>query len=103
MLALYTLFKEDGVSISELGKRCFIDNSTLTGVIDRLEHQGLLTRNDAPDDRRTYIVSLTEKSQELRSKLHDVSKEIFSTMVEGCTEAEIVTFRKVLLKIFNNL
>jgi DNA-binding MarR family transcriptional regulator len=103
MLVLYTLFKEDGISISELGKRCYLDNSTLTGVIDRLEALGLVTRNDSPEDRRAYIVHLTAKALAAKPKIEEVSRQVYGSMLEGCSEAEIETFRNVLLRIFANL
>ena len=37
MIVLYTLYKKDGASITDLSKRCYLDNSTLTGLMDRLE------------------------------------------------------------------
>lgn len=103
MLVMTALFRGDGISISELGKRCYLDNSTLTGVIDRLEGQGLVSRNDSPEDRRAYIVNLTENATGLQEKIELVTKTVFERMTADCTEAEIETFRKVLLRIFDNL
>ena len=44
LIVLYTLYKQDGESITDLGRRCFLDNSTLTGLIDRLERLKLVSR-----------------------------------------------------------
>lgn len=51
------------------------DASNVTGIIDRLSAQDLITRKEYPQDRRIKAVSLTEKGNELRNT---VIKEIQS-------------------------
>ena len=58
-----TLGNTDGMTCKELGNRTLITKGTLTGVLDRLEGKGLLKRKVSPDDRRVYVVRLTEEGQ----------------------------------------
>lgn len=103
MSVLYTLYNGDGITITELSKKCYLDNSTLTGVIDRLEKSGLVLRGEHPDDRRQLLIYLTDAAKAKESLINDVMNRISTAMLAECTEEEIVIFRKVLLNIFDKL
>ena len=103
LIVLYALYKKDGESITDLGKRCFLDNSTLTGLIDRLERQHLVSRVDVPGDRRAFSIFLTAKAVAVRERLIDVMNTVAGVMLSGCSAAEIKTFHKVLHNIFIKL
>ena len=53
------LWQEDGLSQTELSARSQIDRTTMGGIIDRLEKEGLIERRNHPEDRRAYQVFLT--------------------------------------------
>jgi DNA-binding MarR family transcriptional regulator len=103
MTVLYTLFKGDGIAITELGKKVFLDNSTLTGLIDRLEKLGLVNRAAAPEDRRCYYIYLTDKARILEPAIRKTMAEVEERMTAGCTPEELDTFRTVLRRIFATL
>lgn len=103
MAILYTLYNGDGITITELSKKCYLDNSTLTGVIDRLEKAGLVLRKEHPEDRRQLFIYLTDSARAKKPLINDVMNRISATMLSECTEEEISIFRKVLLNIFNKL
>ena len=103
MSVLYALYNGDGITITELSKKCYLDNSTLTGVLDRLEKSGLVLRGEHPDDRRQLLIYLTDTAKAKEPLIHDVMNRISTTMLAGCTDEEIVVFRKVLLNIFDKL
>lgn len=60
-----TLGNTIGMSCKELGEKTFITKGTMTGVLDRLESKGLLTRSMVEGDRRTYLIRLTPEGQAL--------------------------------------
>ncbi len=60
-----TLGNTDGMSCKELGEKTLITKGTMTGVLNRLEQKGLLSRHDAPEDGRSWITRLTGKGQAL--------------------------------------
>ena len=103
MIVLYTLYKKDGVSITDLSKRCYLDNSTLTGLMDRLERLQLVQRVDVPGDRRAFSIFLTPEAMGIRDQVVEVMETVATTMLEGCSEAEIEIFEKVLRNIFTKL
>ena len=58
---LVVIAANSGLSQSELGALLGIDRSTIVGVIDRLERDGLVRRLPAPNDRRSHALKLSEK------------------------------------------
>ena len=102
-LVLYTLFKKDGEIITKLAKRCYLDNSTITGVIDRLEKGGYVLREPLEGDRRVYRIILLPKAHKIRKEAVQITYGIYEEMTKGCSDAEIAVFRKVLLNIFEKL
>lgn len=49
------------MKISDLSKKMGLSNSTVSGIIDRLEKQGLAERKRSDEDRRVVYVNVTEK------------------------------------------
>ncbi|MFL5804594.1 MAG: MarR family winged helix-turn-helix transcriptional regulator [Roseiflexaceae bacterium] len=70
---LNVLWAEDGLSGADLGVRLQLDSATITGVIDRLAHIGLVERRPDPVDRRINRVHLTVRGSALQAPL---SREI---------------------------
>ena len=103
IIVLYTLYKKDGASITDLSKRCYLDNSTLTGLMDRLERLQLVSRVDVPGDRRAFSIFLTPQALAMREQVFAVMDKVAEIMLEGCSEQEIAAFEKVLRNIFAKL
>lgn len=55
--------------ISDLSEKLGLSNSTVSGIIDRLEKQGLVERIRSEEDRRVVYVETTEEFKE-KSKKH---------------------------------
>jgi DNA-binding MarR family transcriptional regulator len=66
-IALQTL--EEPTPMGELAKRLACDNSNVTWITDRLEERGLVTRTQAPNDRRVRLLVLTEEGHRLREEI----------------------------------
>ena len=65
-LVLLVLWERDGLSVSELGNRLFLDSGTLTPLLKRMEAAGLVTRQRAVEDERRVHIALTESSRLLK-------------------------------------
>ena len=58
-----------GVSMGTLAARLGCHVSNLTGVVDRMQSQGLVRRQRAPRDRRSILIRLTAEGETLRGRL----------------------------------
>jgi MarR family transcriptional regulator, organic hydroperoxide resistance regulator len=90
-LVMMVLWERDGVTVSEIGERLFLDSATLTPLLKRLESAGLLTRERAASDERQVIVSLTANGRTLRQKAQSVPEAVFCAA--DCTPDELVAIK----------
>ena len=58
-------------ALGEVAEALHCDKTNVTGLVDRVEKQGLVTRVADPDDRRITRIELTEKGRAMVSKFHE--------------------------------
>lgn len=75
LLAVMGFPERDRITIGELAERLQIQHHSTVGLVDRLEAQGLLTREPAEDDRRQVYVRLAPAGLELLARLSSAHKE----------------------------
>ncbi len=75
-LAMLVLWEEDGLAVKRLGERLELDSATLTPLLKRLEHQGLVERRRDEVDERVVRVTLTPKGDALREKTRKFPDEL---------------------------
>jgi DNA-binding MarR family transcriptional regulator len=62
---LKTVFQNGGLPLGELSQKMYLHPSTITGVVDRLEKKGYVSRDRDQEDRRVVMVQLTPKGKRL--------------------------------------
>jgi len=78
------------LSLSELSERINAQNSTVTGIVDRMEREGLVDRKRSAEDRRVIHIRLTDKGQKLaRSMSFEPFKIFREAFEEALTPAEL--------------
>jgi len=97
---LFLLKKKDGQTMSELSSVLSLDNSTLTGLVDRLERSGFVKRNASAADRRASLVFITERGREEIERARAVIRRVNDRIREGFAEGEIESFKKILRSFF---
>ena len=75
-IVLMVLWENDNIAVSELGRRLFLDNDTLTPLLKKMELQGYLTRQRSRKDERMVIISLTQDGMALKEKCSDIPSHI---------------------------
>ena len=68
---------EQPMATGTLAEQLGLDRSNVTGVIDRLEERGLITRQPHPGDRRVKLVVLTDAGRATRAA---IDERIFATV-----------------------
>lgn len=96
---LNQLWRKDGQFSYELSKSLLLDSATITGIIDRLEQNGLIERRTDPNDRRTKVIFLTEKGRKLEKPLKKQMDEMNDEVLYGLSDDEKRQFKKILFDI----
>ena len=87
-LAMLVLWEKDGLMVSELGERLYLDSGTLTPLLKRLEASGLVSRIRAVEDERRVHVTLTAAGRKLKSQAEKIPGCILSA--SQCSLPELV-------------
>ena len=90
------LLRKQGHTMTKLSRILAIDNSATTGLVDRLEKSGLAHRTANPEDRRTYLIRITEKGKAAIDEAYVTIKQVNEEIKSGFSESEIETFKKIL-------
>jgi DNA-binding MarR family transcriptional regulator len=69
--ALQRLQPDEPMKLSDLASALHCDNSSVTGIADRLEKAGLAERQAHPTDRRVKTLALTERGKVIRGLYKD--------------------------------
>ena len=70
--------------------------STLTGMIDRLEDRGLVSRDRNPADGRSFLISLTRSGRELAGCVSGLVRRLEENVLTGVDEGALNGFRAVM-------
>jgi len=65
---MLVLWERDGLTVSALGERLYLDSGTLTPLLKRMEAAGWLVRQRSSDDERRVEVRLTEAGRTLKAE-----------------------------------
>lgn len=77
-LVMLVLWERDGLSVSELGARLFLDSGTLTPLLKRLEAASLLDRSRDRADERRVVIRLTDAGRLLKARAASVPGCVFA-------------------------
>jgi MarR family transcriptional regulator, organic hydroperoxide resistance regulator len=100
-LVMLVLWEQDGVMVSALGERLFLDSGTLTPLLKRLETSGLLARvRDVADERRVRI-TLTAAGRALKAQAAAVPASVVGTT--RCDVAELASLTRQLQALRQSL
>jgi DNA-binding MarR family transcriptional regulator len=99
---LSLLWEKDRMPFKDLAAASLTSRPTITGIVDTLEKKGLVTREPNPDDRRSLLVSLTEKGRILQQATPTL-ESIFTSCCSSLTLAETREIIALLQKLNGTL
>ncbi len=85
--------------IAELVRVFGQKHSTMTSMLDRLEEQGLIERKVNPDDRRSFLVSLTRKGKAEAKEIQKLVVKIESEIGKRVSKSELAGFNATMKAI----
>ena len=103
-IVLETLWEEEKLSLSDIGRRVGLESNTLTPLLKRLEEKKLILRRHPAADKRQLIIRLSAKGKRLHEQVKKELRICF-TNVEGFDfekAKELITLNNQLQQTIEN-
>lgn len=97
------LMEEDGLSQKELAQRSEKDPPGVTRILDSMVTKGLIKRENQENDRRSFLIYLTEKARKVYKELLIIEQQTMRDIIDGLTEEQINSFKDILKQIKKNM
>lgn len=98
-LVLKSLGRKGRLTAKEIADLLESTPANVTGILDRLERDGLVTRSKSAEDRRVVHVRLTEEGHARIGAVIGVATRVLSEMFEGWTHEELAELRALLARV----
>lgn len=92
-----------GMTVGELTKYLLVSRQNLTGVLGRLERDGLVQRTVGTADRRERTVGLTPKGTELWGALAEPINAFYAHALRGFSHDDRVAFISAISLLQRNM
>jgi DNA-binding MarR family transcriptional regulator len=89
-----TLAHHGEMKVSELSEKLELSNSTVSGILDRLENQGFIERTRSKKDRRVVYIKVTDEFRKQSKKQFDEVNRLVEQMMDKATPEELDTVLK---------
>jgi DNA-binding MarR family transcriptional regulator len=90
-----------GVKVSELSSRMHVTSPSITQVVTTLEERGLVERKMDMDDRRSVLVSLTEKGNAITVKAEEHMMAMLTRLVEYLGPEKSLMLTDIMKDVFD--
>lgn len=97
--AIKVLENFGALSLTDLSARMSSTNSTMTGIADRMERDGLVERIRSETDRRVVQIALTEKGRALAAQIPVASMALFADALRSLDERDRRDLTRILRKL----
>ncbi len=97
-LSLLVFSRHGSLPMSVMGQRLQLHPTSVTNIVDRLQADHLVERNNHPTDRRTTLVSLTESGRQ-RQKTATVSLTEIAFGLVGLDDAQTAQLTALLTQV----
>jgi DNA-binding MarR family transcriptional regulator len=99
LLVLKLLEPRGQVSLSALSEEIRAKNSTVTGIVDRMERDGLVVRRRSGDDRRVVNIELTAKGKRLANDVKADPKQLFRALLAELSPKDAAELERIMTKL----
>ncbi|MCQ9638482.1 MarR family transcriptional regulator [Chryseobacterium sp. WG14] len=100
-LVMMVLWDSDGLTVTHIGEKLFLDSGTLTPLLKRLETKGFITRKRKKEDERVVEVFLSEAGKQLQQKACAIPGKIQKKI--GIQPEELLHLKDTVLKILKKI
>ena len=100
-LVMLVLWEKDEITVSEIGSKLFLESSTLTPILKKLEALQLLNRTRSKEDERQVIITLSEKGKKLKEQAVNIPTHILEA--SSCDTATLLGLKDQLKQLRTNI
>ncbi|MBP2545959.1 MarR family winged helix-turn-helix transcriptional regulator [Acinetobacter guillouiae] len=100
-LVMLVLWEKDGLTVSEIGEKLFLESSTLTPLLKKLQSNGIVNRERSTKDERQVIISLTAQGHALKLKAVDIPLQV--AQASACDLDSITQLKDLLSNLRENI
>ncbi|HVB60161.1 MAG: MarR family transcriptional regulator [Ktedonobacteraceae bacterium] len=83
-----------GMTMGQLAKALGVGLPTVSGIVDRLYEQGLITRGEDPEDRRVTRVAPTARGRAIIETIYNRGRSQWLQMLGRLSEDELLTVER---------
>ncbi|AKC66106.1 MarR family winged helix-turn-helix transcriptional regulator [Bacillus altitudinis] len=99
---LNCLWREGQLSPKQIGELVYLEASTVSGILDKMQKADLIERTIDPKNRRNILVEATQKSLAIREKVEAATIDLNNTALQNLSNDDKVVLKKALYTIINN-
>ncbi|NEW06926.1 MarR family transcriptional regulator [Paenibacillus sp. SYP-B3998] len=104
LFILRELFLKEPRKLGDLAQAVQLSNSTVSGIVDRLERDGLVERRRDEQDRRVVWIGTTNICQEMKkTKLETINQKFYAGLEQAFTPEQIATCKQVVGTLIDHL
>lgn len=100
---LYALAENEGCTQNQLAVQLHLTPATVSRMLQRMEHAGLLERRPDPIDQRITRVYLTPAGRDIQKDIRQRAHQVSEEMLIGFTDAEREQLTGFLERMRDNL
>nr|CRH06747.1 putative MarR family Transcriptional regulator [Candidatus Magnetococcus massalia] len=98
-IILSEILQSGRVTGAELAKRVHLSKGTISGILDRLETKGLITRQRSESDRRRYWLKASPEAEQLLENAPPLLQQAFVKKFDALPEHEQMSILTTLLRV----
>jgi DNA-binding MarR family transcriptional regulator len=99
---LKNLARSANETAASLCRALHYDTGSMTRMLDRLQHKGLVTRERDTSDRRLVFLRLTEAGERLIPKIRPALRRALRRHLAGFSPQEIASLKRYLGRLIEN-
>ncbi|WP_445406701.1 MarR family winged helix-turn-helix transcriptional regulator [Acinetobacter seifertii] len=100
-LVMLVLWEKDEITVSEIGNKLFLESSTLTPILKKLEAIQLVNRTRSKEDERQVIITLSEKGKKLKEQAINIPAYILEA--SSCDMTTLLGLKDQLTQLRTNI
>lgn len=99
---LNCLWKYETLSPKQISEKLYLEPSTVSGILDKMQHAGFIERSVDENNRRNILVFCTSKSYSLQTEIEKTVENLNNQLTEKISASELKIVKQVLEQMIRN-